>query len=78
MKKTRTIGDWKLVNENEKFSWLDDVYLSPSFADFIEMDRMMCGRIAGPHTTEIVCNGHRFAIRQERAQSNTLYVKKIG
>ena len=78
MTKTRTIGDFKLVNENERFSYLDEVELSPSFLDTIEMDRNLCGRPTGEHTVEIVCNGHRFSLRQNRAGSNTLYVKRIG
>lgn len=78
MNKTRKIGTFTLINENENMSYLDRITLEDfQIEQKIEDDRMRTGVVTGPITTDVRDNGHTFAITQNRVGSKSLYVKQV-
>lgn len=81
MQKTRQIGIYKLINENDSFSCLPKITLDDATIELeIVKDRNRCGNPTGPNTTSIHDRkaGHAFAFTQSRRGSRTLYVKQVG
>ena len=81
MRKTRTLGNYKLINENEKFSCLEKIELDDADIELAMVkDRNRCGNLTGANTTSIHDRkaGHAFAFTQRRRGSRTLYVKQVG
>lgn len=81
MRKTRTIGIYKLINENDSFNCLPKITLDDTDIELAMVkDRNRCGNRTGANTTSIHDRkaGHTFTFTQSRRGSRTLYVKQIG
>ena len=81
MRKTRTLGNYKLINENDSFNCLPKITLDDTDIELAMVkDRNRCGNLTGANTTSIHDRkaGHAFAFTQSRRGSRTLYVKQVG